>query len=338
MKWIIFDKIIPLIFFGYCFYLSEIYNNEKIKRIIIEVDVSVISLGGGPTNFIKGIHHFLPYKTRKCKFIVSKKKFPYGMKKSNYYFFPFPKFNESIYNSWVKLEKNNKLILGPIFVPEFWTLFPDIKIWKERRFSEILEQVKGIAVHSKRVRDYLSIRSNTTNLLQKFKIIRPCTNINPKNINPFIKRKIDILFFEKYEDLDYSQQGTQLLNLFYNSSKIIERIKYGNYTKENMKFLANNSKFIIYFSFFDTGAIGLKEIQNYGVFTFSHQRDLIIHNYTGFYVPELVNKKDMIKAYDIIMKKIEIITNLNPNSQLFAKINQKINICKNALNDLCESI
>ena len=46
----------------------------------------------------------------------------------------------------------------------------------------------------------------------------------------------------------------------------------------------------------------------------------------------------MIKAYDIIMKKIEIITNLNPNSQLFAKINQKINICKNALNDLCESI
>ena len=190
MKWIIFDKIIPLIFFGYCFYLSEIYNNEKIKRIIIEVDVSVISLGGGPTNFIKGIHHFLPYKTRKCKFIVSKKKFPYGMKKSNYYFFPFPKFNESIYNSWVKLEKNNKLILGPIFVPEFWTLFPDIKIWKERRFSEILEQVKGIAVHSKRVRDYLSIRSNTTNLLQKFKIIRPCTNINPKNINPFIKRYI----------------------------------------------------------------------------------------------------------------------------------------------------
>jgi hypothetical protein len=223
-------------------------------------------------------------------------------------------------------------------VPIFWRRFPNKKIWKERRFSEILKQVKGIAVHSKRVRNYLSKRSNTVNLLNKFIIIRPCTNIKPKNIKPFLKREIDILFFEKYKDLDYSQQGAQILNLFYNTSKKIERLKYGNYTKEKMKYLANNSKFIIYFSFFDTGAIGLKEIQNYGVFAFSHQKDLIIHKDTGFYVPELANKKDINKAYKIIMKKIEIITNLYPNTKLFAKINQKINKCQNALNDLCESI
>ena len=105
-----------------------------------------------------------------------------------------------------------------------------------------------------------------------------------------------------------------------------------------MKYLANNSKFIIYFSFFDTGAIGLKEIQNYGVFAFSHQKDLIIHKDTGFYVPELANKKDINKAYKIIMKKIETITNLNPSTKSFAKINQKINNCQNALNDLCENI
>ena len=42
--------------------------------------------------------------------------------------------------------------------------------------------------------------------------------------------------------------------------------------------LAYNSKYIIYFSFYDTGAIGLKEIQNYGVFAFSHQKDLVINN------------------------------------------------------------
>jgi uroporphyrinogen-III decarboxylase len=105
-----------------------------------------------------------------------------------------------------------------------------------------------------------------------------------------------------------------------------------------MKYLANNSKFIIYFSFFDTGAIGLKEIQNYGVFAFSHQRELIIHKDTGFFVPELDNKKDMSKAYKIIMKKIEIITNLHPNTKSFAKINQNINKCQNALKDLCENI
>jgi hypothetical protein len=201
-----------------------------------------------------------------------------------------------------------------------------------------LKHVKGIAVHSERAVNYLSKRSNTINLINKFKIIRPCTNIKPKNIIPFIKRKIDILFFEKYSDFDQSQQGIQFLNLLKNSSKKIERLKYGNYTKKEIEYLANNTKFIIYFSFFDTGAIGLKEIQNYGVFAFSHQRDLIIHNDTGFYVPELANEKDLIQAYKIIMNKIEIVTNLNPNAQLIATINQEINKCENSLNDLCENL
>ena len=177
-------------------------------------------------------------------------------------------------------------------------------------------------------------------MINKFKIIRSCTNNKPKkDVKPFNKRKIDIIiFFEKYKDFDYSKQGIQLLKLFYKTSKTIKRIEYGNYTKEKMKYLANNSQFIIYFSFFDTGAIGLKEIQNYGVFTFSHQKDLIVYIAIGFYVPELANKKNIYKAYKIIMEKIEIITNLNPNSQSLVKINQKINKCKKALNDLCESI
>lgn len=153
----------------------------------------------------------------------------------------------------------------------------------------------------------MSKRTNTLNLFTKYKIIRPCTNLKPKYIKPFIKRKIDILFFEKYPDLDRSQQGNQIFNLFTNASKKIERMKYGAYTKEKMEYLANNSKFIIYFSFFDTGAIGLKEIQNYGVFAFSHQRDLIIHNDTGFYIPELINNKDMSLAYQIIMKKWKLL-------------------------------
>lgn len=155
----------------------------------------------------------------------------------------------------------------------------------------------------------------------------------------FILKELEIiLFFEKYADFDHSQQGIQILNLFSNTSKSVERLKYGTYTKEKMEYIANNTKFIIYFSFFDTGAIGLKEIQNYGVFSFSHQKELIIHKDTGFYVPELAYEKDMIQAYNIIMKKIEIITNLNPNTQSIAKINQEINKCQNALNDLCRNI
>ena len=46
----------------------------------------------------------------------------------------------------------------------------------------------------------------------------------------------------------------------------------------------------------------------------------------------------MTQAYKIIMKKIEIVTNLHPNTQSIAKINQEINKCQNALNDLCQNI
>ena len=281
----------------------------------------------------------MPYNSGYCNFISSKTIYPLRRNtKSDYYYFPFPQIDELIYNKWLKIKKANKLILGPNFVPISWKRFPVEDIWQERRFSEILKQIKGIAVHSERVRNHLINRTNTSNLIKKFKIIRHCTNTNPKNIKPFFERKIDILFFEKYQDFNRSQQGTQIINLLKNTSKIIGRLKYGNYTKEKMEYLANNSKFIIYFSFFDTGAIGLKEIQNYGVFTFSHQRDLIIHNETGFYVPELADENNMSLAYQIIMKKIEIVKNLNPNTQSIAKINQKINKCQNSLNDLCESL
>ena len=101
---------------------------------------------------------------------------------------------------------------------------------------------------------------------------------------------------------------------------------------------AKNSKFIIYFSFFDTGAIGLKEIQNYGVFAFSHQKDLVIDKETSFFVPELANEKDMKNAYNIIIKKINYITNLNPNLDIIAKKNQEINKCENSLNDLYKKL
>lgn len=105
----------------------------------------------------------------------------------------------------------------------------------------------------------------------------------------FIKRDIDILFFEKYIDYYHSKQGAQIFIHFNNTSKKIERFKYG--------YLANNTKFIIYFSFFGTETIGLKEIKNYGVFTFSHQKVLIIHNDTGLYAPEIKNSKDITKVY-----------------------------------------
>lgn len=152
-------------------------------------------------------------------------------------------------------------------------------------------------------------KSNTTDMIEKFKIIHPFSNIKPKK-----------------------------LKMLKNSFKNVSLIKYGYYNKDEILKLANNSKFIVYFSFFDTGAIGLKEIQNYGVFAFSHQLDLVIDNNTSFFVPELADKNSISCAYKKIIEIIEMITKSNPNCLLIAKRNQEINKCENALDDLRNSL
>ena len=82
---------------------------------------------------------------------------------------------------------------------------------------------------------------------------------------------------------------------------------------------AQNSKYIIYFSFYDTGAIGLKEIQNYGVFTFTHQKEFVVDEFIDCYIFELTNEDSINAAYDKIMEKIEKISEEKPDT----RINQK---------------
>ena len=123
-----------------------------------------------------------------------------------------------------------------------------------------------------------------------------------------------------------------------NSKKKVEKLIYGFYNKEKMMKLANDTKFIIYFSFYDTGAIGLKEIQNYGVFAFTHQKDLVIDKETSFYIPELSTIDNITLASEKIINIIDIVSKKNPNSELIAKKNQMINNCQNSLKDLCKSL
>ena len=181
-------------------------------------------------------------------------------------------------------------------------------------------------------------RSNNLINLNKFKIVRPCSNLSPKIVKNFINRKIDIIFFEKYADLNRKKQGSLLFNLLKNSTKKVISIKYGNYTKQIMNKIANNSKFIIYFSFFDTGAIGLKEFQNFGVISFFHQKEFITDNESSFYIPELSNENNIEIAFKKIMNIIEKISKSNIQTKLIAKKNQMFNKCENSLIDLCQSL
>ena len=313
--------------------------SKKNKLIIIEVDIYGSKQGTtGPSTFNKGMREVLPYSNKNCSFISSKKITLNNLNhKSDYYYISLPFLSEEDYDNWVKANKTNKLIIGPNFVPLNWFTFPSNN-WKERRFPEILKSLKKYVVHTNRVRNHLMRRSNTTHMIKKFINLRPCTNLIPKKISTFDERKVDIIFFEKYADLNRTNQGNQLYELFKNTSMNVQKITYGFYTKSQMKKLANNSKFLIYYSFYDCGPIGLIEIQNYGVYFFTHQKELILDSKTGFYVPELANKDNMKIPYQIILKKIDILVKSGIKSEIIAKINQNNNICQRTLDDLCEGI
>jgi len=311
------------------------------KNILIEFDISPSKRKnkGGPYALNKAISQHLPYNVSNCHFVASDSISLMNTKhEADYFFITLPHLQEKDYNDWVKNNQSQKLILGPNFIPQNWNLFPQKNSWKEGRLPEILESVGGIAVHSDRVKNYLAERSNTTSLLQKYIIVRPCTDLRPESVKSFDDRTIDIIFFEKYADEDHSKQGAELFNLLNNSQKKVVSLKYGSYNKEQMMEYAKNSKFIIYFSFFDTGAIGLKEIQNYGVITFTHQKEFVLDESAGYYIPELANKDNMKAAYDKIMDKIEKISMEKPDTELIRKINQDSNRCDRALDDVCDGL
>ena len=91
-----------------------ILNNFINKKILIDVDVSKAKIGRGPEIFLKGIKEILPYRTQRCHFIPSKLIYPNNKRnKTNFFFIPYAAIlNESIYNEWIKINKENKLILG----------------------------------------------------------------------------------------------------------------------------------------------------------------------------------------------------------------------------------
>ena len=313
-------------------------TNIKSNKLVIQVDISQSKQGkGGPIILQRGISKVLPYETKYCKFIPADEINPKNIKYIDYFLITLPTMNEKIYGKWIKIKRVNSLLLGPNFVPISWYKFPDTNIWHERRYREILSSIKGVVVHSYRVRDHLMIKSNTQDLINKYILLRSCSYNLPNDIKPFQERENDIILFQKYADSDHRKQGKQLLSLLKGTNKKIKQLNYGNYTRDDELRLANNSKFIIYFSFYDCGPVALKEIENYGVITFTLQKDFVFNNESGYYIPEL-ELDDITPAFNKIIKIIEEISNKNPDSIKIAKKNQDYNRCERALDDLCNGI
>ena len=200
----------------------------------------------------------------------------------DYFMLSDPIMREETYDKWKFYNKTHSLLLGPAFLPHLWYKFPNNIFWNERRYKEILQSIKAQLVHSDRVRDHLLTRSNNQDLINKFIIFRACTHKLPKYIKTFKEREIDIILYEKYADHNHKKQGRELYNLLRSTNKRVEILEYGHYSQQYELQLANNTKFLIYFSFYDTGALALKEIQNYGVISFSLQKDLVNSDKTSF--------------------------------------------------------
>ena len=146
---------------------------EKNKKVI-GVDITKPKeKRGGPAMLINGISKALPYETKYFKFVPLDGIYPSDKKEIDYYYFPYPSMGENTYEEWKNIQRANSLLLGPAFIPANWREFPNNKYWPERKFKEILSTIKGIIVHSERVRDHLIEKSKTQDLINKFIILRP---------------------------------------------------------------------------------------------------------------------------------------------------------------------
>ena len=129
------------------------------------------------------------------------------------------------YGAWKFYNRTQSLLLGHCFIPSRWSKFPNPFKWKERELRKLLLTIKAVVIHSSRVRNYLAERSNNTDLLNKFIIMRACTYFMPKDIRSFNERNIDIFLYEKYSDLNRRKQGNQLFELLKKTNKRIENLK-----------------------------------------------------------------------------------------------------------------
>lgn len=325
------------------------YENNNIivffnKKIVIKFDFDKEFLTSpyGPGYLLRSLLESLKTYNGKCNYDQWNLNYTEIAKNEdkNLFFYIFWQKEFCKYAPQVGTTKMRNVLIGPIFVPDSYLHFPNNKRCIERNFSNTLNMLGACIIHSFRVRNHLMNLSGTADKQYKYGIMRACTNLSPSPLKSFKDRNIDIILYEKYSDENRKKDGRLLYQLLADKNFTIKRISYhgvvrgtSRYNHHSLKKFSNNAKFIIYFSFWDTGAIALKEIQNFGVYSFTVQKDLVIDNRTGFFVPELDGQ--IKKAVNIIVEQMKLINNENYNTTKFAEINQNINNCHRSLDDLC---
>lgn len=214
-----------------------------------------------------------------------------------------------------------KVLYGPNLSPINYFKFP-LNNTHEIKWIEIINKIRYYVVHHRRISYHLMNRTKSYYQINKY-LTFPCCIKYKKNLTilKWEERKYDFLVYIKYNDLDHRKDGNKLINSLNSSYKVVT-FYYGSFKKEELVEAAGDSKIVIYFSFYDTGAIALLEMQRMGVFTVTLQKEFITKK-NGMYIPELQN--DVENA----IRKIKDVIKIKFDSKFIAEYNRKKSDCKN---------
>lgn len=240
--------------------------------------------------------------------------------------------DESLIKYIVKRNKRMNIILGPNVLPMDWFKLP--KKWTyEEKWNIIMSRILAYAAQTNRSKNHIINKTNTELYRNKYILIPPCfqleRSINENDILPFDKRNNDYLIYLKYADLNRRKEGELLINELKRNNKIII-IEYGYYNYEEMINYSKISKYLIYFSFYDVGPSALIEMQEYGIFVYSHQKEFI-NEINGYFLKEL--DLNITQAISIILNN-----KIKYNPLKISKNTQRQQNCINSIQKSVNSI
>lgn len=223
-----------------------------------------------------------------------------------------------------------RILYGPIVTPLNWFNMPRNNTY-EKYWCLVMNKIYAFVTHSNRVKKHIIKRTNCYSYIYKYIILKPCIEIESKNLytKEYFERFIDFLVYIKYADQNRKKDQTILIN-YLKKRYNIEIVKYGNHTKQSLLNLASKSKFVIYYSFYDTGALSLLEMKMMGVWPISHQQEFIEEGYGSFV-------KELDSNISNSLYKLSSIYKIKYNPHILSQYVIKNINCVNSLHNIVDS-
>lgn len=310
--------------------------NYKIKRQKLHIIFILPIVGNrGPavlsSSYRKSFKYLSSFKCLRKYFkftirehILLKELIAYSNKTNTIIWFLFDTYFSLLSNDIISTEFKN-VIYGPSVTPKIWNKFP-LNNTYEMNWSKCIKKIFAYVVQSERVKYYLLKKScKAKNMESKYIISQGCIFVSESHsITEWNNRKIDILIFIKFADINRKDSAYELIKDL-KRSYTIYILEYGNYNKNELIRAALNSKILIYYSFYDCWPSALMEMENLGIYPIVQQCEFI-----GFH-GTCIKRIDSRKTKVII--EIGKIMNKSFNSLVMSSYYINKNNCNNVLKD-----